>query len=337
MDEPMPGEPGPEDFERMLELADLSTPFAIRVAMTIGFVERLAERPTQIDDMAAELGIDARSIRSITAILVARGLMDRRSDGSVALSRTGRALLHPRARRAFDLSSAEAHIDATWRELLHTITTSEPSYARVHGQPFWEHLAADEDLAVSFDSYLADHAVWAFEVARLPIWPTSGTVVDVGGGDGAALVAILDANPGLRGQLVEVDTVAPRATQRFEAANLADRATVTTGSFFEPLPAGHEVYLLAHVLHDWPDDEARAILQRVADAGAPEVVVVERVVDDDAPTFYDGWSDLRMRLLFGGKERTADDWSRLAGSVGFDVRSVSSWNAYGGAVIVLGR
>jgi len=328
-------EPRPEDFERMLELADLATPSAIRVATTLGIVDRLGGAPATIDELADHAGADRRSVRSLLGVLAARGLMSVTGDGTVELTTTGRTLLHPHARRAFDLTSAEAHIDATWSDLLHVVTTGTPGYERVHGRPFWDHLAADSRLSASFDGYLADHAIWAGEVAGLPVWPATGTVVDVGGGDGAALATILGAHPGLRGTLVEVDAVAARAERRLADAGLAERARVVAGSFFDPLPPDGDVYLLAHVLHDWPDDDAAAILARVAETSAARVLLVEQVIDARAPTFAHAYSDLRMRMLFGAGERTSDEWGALASRSGFAVAAVHRWTY--GAVIELAR
>lgn len=318
-------EPGPADYERMLELADLLTPQAIRVAVTLG-IPRLVDAGTgALDDLAARTGAHPDALRSIVGALAARGFVRSTSPGHVELTTLGRTLLHPHAARAFDLTSAEAQIDRAFAALVDTVRTGEASYATVHGRSFWDHLASDPELAASFDSYLADHAIWAPDVAALPVWDDVAHVVDVGGGDGAALVAILGAQPHLRGTLVELAGPVSRAATRVDAAGLASRTTLVEGSFFDALPADGDVYLLAHVLHDWPDEEAAAILGRVAEANPSKVLVVDQIIDEDRTTFAQAFSDLRMRVLFASGERTESQWRGLASAAGLPIAAVHPW------------
>lgn len=321
------GEPGPDDYARMLELADLLTPQAIRVAVTLGVPTMVAAGALPLVELSRRCAADGDALRSLVTVLAERGLVA--FDGvSVGLTRTGRTLLHAHAQRAFDLGSAEAQIDRAYAALLHTVRTGESCYASVHGVGFWEHLAGDAELSASFDSYLADHAVWAPEVAALPLWADADGVVDIGGGDGAALVAILTAHPHLAGTLVELPATIARAEERIAATGLGGRVTLLAGSFFDELPAGG-VHLLAHVLHDWPDDESVQILRRVRDAGPRRVVIVEQVVDDPLPTFHQAFGDLRMRVLFASGERTLARWEQLAAAADLQLSAVHRWGGFG--------
>lgn len=315
-------EPGPDDYARMLELADLLTPHAIRVAVTLGLPELLESGVADIEVLASCSGAHVDALRSVVGVLAERGFVRFTAPGTIVATALGRTLLHPHAARAFDLSSAEAQIDRAFAGLEETVRTGRPSYPSVHGQSFWEHLAGDRRLSESFDSYLADHAVWAPGVAALTTWDGASHVVDVGGGDGAALVAILGAHPHMTGTLVELAGPIGGAARRFADAGLASRTTLVEGSFFDVLPTGGDVYLLAHVLHDWPDAEAVAILGRVADAGASTVLVVDQVIDEDRSAFVQAWSDLRMRVLFGSGERTESQWRRLGVDAGLELAAV---------------
>ena len=111
--------------------------------------------------------------------------------------------------------------------------------------------------------------------------------MDVGGGTGAMLAELLRGHPHLRGVLVDLPGAAARSQETFDAAGVADRVTVLAQSFFDPLPAGAEVYLLRKVLNDWPDQETVAILRRCAEAARPSgtvVVIGGVVVGRDAAT-----------------------------------------------------
>ena len=145
------------------------------------------------------------------------------------------------------------------------------------------------------------------------------TVVDVGGGTGALLAEILRTRPEVRGTLVDFSRTVARSGEIFQAAGVADRVTVIGQSFFDPLPAGADLYLLKKVLNNWPDREATAILSRCAEAARPaaawpaaarpagRVVVLGSVSPDDAPR------QLVMEMvLLGGKQRTVSEFRELA-------------------------
>lgn len=112
-------------------------------------------------------------------------------------------------------------------------------------------------------------------------WGALGHVVDVGGGNGTLLIALLTEYPALRGTVVDLPDVAENARKMLAAAGLADRGDAVAGDFFGSLPAGAEGYLLCSVLHQWSDEEARAILRNCASAAAEDgaVFVIEAVPD----------------------------------------------------------
>lgn len=142
------------------------------------------------------------------------------------------------------------------------------------------------------------------------------TVVDVGGGTGAMLAEILRTRPGINGTLVDLPRTVARSGEIFQAAGVAGRARTIGQSFFDPLPAGADLYLLRGILNDWPDREAAAILRRCAEAARPKgrVVVLGGVVSDDAPRPL----TIEMVLL-GGKYRIVAEIQELAREAGLEV------------------
>jgi hypothetical protein len=150
-----------------------------------------------------------------------------------------------------------------------------------------------------------------------------GEIVDVGGGSGVLLEAILRATPGLRGVLVDRLEAAERA--RALLADLDGRAECVVGDFFDAVPAGAGAYLLSRVIHDWHDDDARRILAtcRAAMPDGARLLLVEAILPERA---VDGPEairmDLHMLVLFGARERTAAQFSDLLAGAGFDLRRV---------------
>jgi 2,7-dihydroxy-5-methyl-1-naphthoate 7-O-methyltransferase len=219
----------------------------------------------------------------------------------------------------------------------------------VAGRRFWEDLAADARLGASFASLMEAHSAELADdvVAGYP-WAGQTLVVDVGGGTGTLLARILSAHPHLRGILVDLVSGSPEAARVLQEAGVADRCQPVVADFFGPLPVGGDVYLLRNIIHDWPDEQAVAVLRRCAEAAGPaeaaqaagpaeaaeaaeaagpagaaeaagaggRVLVVERVVSQDGNRLELTAMDLRMMLLFGSRERSAEEFSALAGAAG---------------------
>ena len=215
---------------------------------------------------------------------------DATSTGAYALTDAGQWLRddHPQGVRAsIDLEGAIGHADMCVVELLHTVRTGEPAFPRRFGRGFWEDLAEHPDRAASYHALMGRQlAAEAPVVAAAYDWSALGEVVDVGGGDGSLLIALLRAHPTLRGTVLDLAAPAAAAARALAAAGLADRGRARAGSFFEPLPAGAGGYILSRVIHDWDDDHARRILRNCAHAARPDgkVLVVEDTEDVSPPT-----------------------------------------------------
>src|SRR5947209_10194606 len=164
-----------------------------------------------------------------------------------------------------------------------------------------------------------DAIVEAYDFSRF------GTIVDVGGGQGQLLGAILQRNPGLRGILFDQSHVVAGAADLLAGLGVEDRCTVTAGSFFERVPDGGDAYLLKFIIHDWDDESAAAILETVARAmrpGATLLVVDRGLPDDRPPAVADALIDLHMLVLLGGKERSGEEFRRLYERAGFQLSRI---------------
>jgi hypothetical protein len=152
-------------------------------------------------------------------------------------------------------------------------------------------------------------------------WSRFSTIVDVGGGRGTLLAAILTVHPQMHGHLVDLAPTATDASHTFSAHNLDDRTDVTAGSFFDPLPAGADAYLLVDILHDWDDEHAHFILARCVEAVHPtgRVLVIESVGGRRAMSEM----DLAMLVMYGGRERRIDEFRTLAAARGLVLDTVT--------------
>jgi SAM-dependent methyltransferase len=234
------------------------------------------------------------------------------------LNQTARQLLEPSQCLYLDLESIGGRLAGAWGTLLTYVRTGTPAYKEVFGLPFWEDLEAHPEIAASFDALIgpAGHGIPDSDFEISGGWESIRTVVDVGGGTGAMLAEILRNHPHINGILVDLPRTVTRSHGIFEAAGVAERVKTIGQSFFNPLPAGADLYLLRGVLNDWPDREALAILKCCATAARPtgRVVVLKGVVPDDGPT------ELSIEMvLLGGKNRTISEFLDLTRESGLEV------------------
>ncbi|MFT3855479.1 MAG: siderophore-interacting protein [Ilumatobacteraceae bacterium] len=305
--------------------ADLATPWALRVAATLGVADAIHDGATTAAAVATRTGASVAGMRALLDYLVHVDVLVVDGDG-YHLSPTGDLLRSDHGRgwsRRLRRSAAEAHLDAALAGLLVAVRDGIAGHQAVFGDHFWATLERRTDLGTSFDDDLGRWAAaWAPAIADLPLWARAGHVVDVGGGDGTLLGHLLTRWPHLRGTLVEQPATARRAGASLAAAGHRDRVTIAEQSFFDPLPPGGDVYVVAQVLHDWPDDDATLILRGCADAAGTggRVAIVERLPIDDGGGYQA--MNLLMVALFGATERRLEEYSALAAIAGLRVDGV---------------
>ncbi|MFW3172705.1 methyltransferase [Geodermatophilus sp. CPCC 206100] len=308
-----------EPAQQLARLGDLLTPYAVRTAATLRLADHVAAGHERVDELAAAAGADPRALRALLRQLAVAGVVALDPDGRIALTPVGELLRSdvPGSWRAhLALDGAPGLMQRAWAALPDAVRTGRAGFPDVAGGGFWEVVGGDPELTASFAAHLGDWAAqWVPVVAGLLPLEDARLVVDVGGGSGVLLGALLDRHAHLRGVLVDLPAATEQAARHLAGCGVADRVDLRPGSFFDPLPGGGDVYLLAQVLHDWPDPEANALLARVAEAAGPgaRVVVVERLADAGAghPAM-----DLLMLNLFGSRERTHEEYSALARAAG---------------------
>ncbi|MHB8573923.1 MAG: methyltransferase [Dehalococcoidia bacterium] len=307
-------------------IADLATPMAVRVAATLRIADQITRGLRTAPELAGAVGADADALDRVLRHLVTAGVLGRDESGRYTLTARGEALRadHPAGLRALlDIESAIGRGDLSFVQLLHSVCTGQPAFPVQFGRPFWDDLAADPDRSASFDAQMgADVAADAPAIISAYDWGALGHVVDVGGGNGALLIALLRGHPALRGTVLDLPDTAEAARKALAAAGLADRSEVVSGSFFDPLPPGAGGYLLSAILHDWDDAAARTILRRcAAAAGRDGAVFVVEKIGADGKTLRT-LMDLRVLAYFGGRERTVAELTALAADSGLRLAAV---------------
>jgi hypothetical protein len=301
------------DLEQML---DLATPWCLRVAVTLRIPEHIAAGHADIADLAAAAGCDADALHAVLGHLVSQGVFTEASPGRFACNQAAEQLASV---PFLDLAGIGGRMARTWGTLLDYVRTGQPAYQQVFGRPFWEDLAAHPLLGAEFDALMgpAGHGVPDYDIELSDGWAAVRTVVDVGGGTGAMLASLLRRHPRALGILVDLPGTVARAAELIESLGVAGRVTVEGQSFFDPLPAGADLYLLKSVLNDWPDEPTVAILRRCAEAARTSqatIAILGGVAADEAPRSL----GIDM-LVAGGKTNTLSQFTELARQAGLDV------------------
>jgi hypothetical protein len=291
------------------QLTDLRTPWCVHVAATLGVADHIAAGTSDVRELAAAVGCDADALHAVLSHLASKQVFVETAPGRFELTDLGHRL---REQAPFlDLSGIGGRMAHAWSTLLAYTLTGRSGYRDLFGRSFWEDLAANPELAESFDSLMgiAGHGTPNAQFELAGGWERVHTVIDVGGGTGAMLSEILRRHPHVRGTLLDLPGTVQHAQHSFDAADVGERAATIGQSFFEPIPEGADLYLLRKVLNDWPDEETVLILQRCAEAARPDgrVVVIGGVAPDDAPARL----EIEM-LLVGGRSDGVARFSELS-------------------------
>jgi O-methyltransferase domain/Dimerisation domain len=315
------------ELQRMLNGYQVSQ--AIHVAVVLRLSDVLAEGPRTSAELAAASGADDQSLRRLLHALTLVGLYTCDSDGRFANTELGAALRSdaPQSVAAWGEFIGRPYHWLAWASLEHSVRTGENAFRAVHGMSVWEYRREHPDEAVVFDRAMtAQSGIVADAITRAYDFSGSATVVDVGGGRGGLLAAILARYPSVRGVLFDQPDVVAGAGELLAAAYVADRCSMIGGSFFDAVPDGGDTYLLKAVIHDWPDAEAVEIM-RTCRRAVPvhgTLLLVEQLLDDGPDARRTAFSDLNMLVATGGQERTVDEYRSLLTAASFRLDRVVS-------------
>lgn len=298
---------------------------ALSVAAELGLADEVAAGPQSAAELARRTGADAGSLHRMLRALASAGVFSEDAEGRFAMTPLAAPLQAgiPGSQKAMAaMMGAEFH-DA-WGGLLHSVRTGRPGFDARFGAPFFEYMTAHpERHGVYDDAMTSVHGHETGAVLDAVDFSRFRTVVDVGGGNGSALAEILRRHPSARGVLFDLPAVADRAAAALGRAGLAGRFDVVRGDFFAAVPPGADACVLRHVLHDWQDPEAVAILRNCRRAMGPgsRLLVVESVLPPGNAPSFGKWLDLMM-LLVGGRERTAEEFRRIFDQAGLRLERI---------------
>lgn len=287
------------------------------VAAELALADHLKNGPSTSATLAATVGAERDALYRLLRALATLGVVDQRDDGRFALTPIGATLCDDASdsTRAYVRWQGHPVWLRAWGSLLHTVRTGEPAFDDAFGMSMFAYLNEHPDIAAVFDGGMAaiTRDAQTAIVAAYDFSPLR-SIVDVGGGNGTLLAAILRANPQVRGAILDQPHASDGARETIEAAGLIGRCEFVARDFFAAVPQGADAYLLKWILHDWDDARCVAILHAIRRAMPPDgkLLVIERLLPEDIALSREfTMNDMTMMAMLGSRERTAEEYRAL--------------------------
>ena len=296
----------------------------LHVAAELGLADALAAGEREVADLAQTCGANDEALFRLLRGLASLGVFSETGPRRFALTPLAELLRadHPRSLRNFARMLGDEHY-LSWNDLLHSVRTGENAFRHRTGQSVFAWYEQNPARGDIFDQAMGDLSRQE-TAAVLEAYPFSEVthLVDVGGGRGALLLAVLRAHPRLKGTLVDQPMVVKPVVI---PEDLSERLAVSGGDFFTSVPAGADAYLLKHIIHDWDDGACLRILAAIRNAMAPgaRVLIVEQVIPPGNTPFPGKLLDLNMLVMSeGGRERTPAEYAILLGKAGLQLSRI---------------
>lgn len=297
------------------------------VAAKLGLADQLQREPQTPERLARRVGAEPGALGRLLRALASLGVFAETDEGAFSLTPLGQLLVasSPGSLRGMALLYGEEWLWRAYGQMLASVQTGQPGFERAHGQSFYDYLAQHPAAATQFQdamSAFSDHEAAAILAAY--DFSRFAAVVDIGGGHGALIAALLQAHTQLAGVVFDLPEVAAAADRQLAAAGLSARARTVAGDMFMRIPGGGDLYLYKSVLHNWDDRSCVEILRtcRRAMAEHARLLVIERVVPPGNAASEAKLFDINMLVVLGGRERTEREYRRLFQEAGFELARV---------------
>ena len=302
---------------------------AVYAAAKLGVADHLKDGPKPVADLATAVGVAAEPLHRLLRALASVGVFIPTADGGYALTPAADLLRTdaPGSLRAVATMYGEPWHRAAWSAIGYSLRTGKPAFDEVHGAPIFDYIPKHPEVGAIFDAAMTGFTSMAAQsVLGAYDFTAIGTLVDVAGGHGSLLAAILKAHPQMQGVLFDMPSVIAGAPQggHLARAGVADRCQLVGGDFFQEVPPG-DACVLKHIIHDWSDAHAVRILTSCRKALRPggRLLLMEMALPAGNEAHFGKWLDLEMLMMTqGGRERTEAEYRTLLEKAGFRLTRV---------------
>lgn len=303
-----------------------ATAKAVHVAAKLNIADLIkAHGPMTCAELAKECDADKDALYRVLRALASVGIFAEDQNGKFALTPIAECLEddHPDTMKAMAIVTGNVFYQA-YGEFLYSVKTGKPGFAKAVGMSPFEYLGKNPEEGKLFDRMMTEfHGKETEPMVNNYDFSVFKTVVDVGGGNGSVIAAVLNKYPTVSGRLFDLPEVINRSRENIESWGLSKRCQVDEGSFFEAVSKGGDAYILRHIIHDWSDEDSLTILSNCRKAMNPggKILVAEAVIPKGNDPHPYKWLDLTM-LLIGGKERTKEQFENLFSKAGLKLTRI---------------
>lgn len=299
---------------------------AIYVAAKLDLAGWLKDGPKNSEELAATTSTHAPTLYRLLRSLSGLGLFSEDESGRFSLTPLAATLQDgPNSVRAMVLHLGENASWQAWGNLLHSIQTGETAFNHAHGMEVFPYYAQHPECNAVFNEAMTNYSeAVSAAVCEAYDFSRAGTIIDIGGGHGSLLAAILKATPNSKGILFDLPPAVAGARGRIEAEGLSERCELIGGDFFDSVPQGGDTYILKSIIHDWDEERAIAILKNIRRAMKPDgkLLLVETVIPPGNEPSPAKLGDLHMLVMTGGRERSRAEYGALFDAAGFQLVNV---------------
>ncbi len=299
----------------------------LHAAAMLGLADQLTGKPKSAAELAGAVRAHAPSLHRLMRTLASLGILTEQKEQRYALTTLGEALKinAPGSARSTVLTFGSPWAQSGWDHLVYSVQTGKTGFEKAQGMPLFNYLAKHPEDASLFNETMAGfHSQEPPAVAAAYDFSTFKTIVDIGGGTGSLLAAILTRCAGPRGVLFDLPHVVAEAPALLKAKGVNDRVTIEAGDFFKTVPAGGDAYVLSHIIHDWDEDQCLTILRhirKVINSGG-RLLIAEMVLPAGDTPHPGKMLDMAMLVWPGGQERTLAEYDHLLSKGGFHLTRV---------------
>lgn len=301
----------------------------IYVAATLGIADLLKDGARSVDDLAQTTDVQAYPLYRVLRALASVGIFTEVAPQQFALTEMAEYLRSdvPMSLRYISMMLSDKWHWNAWGDVLHVVKTGQPAMQHLYQvENTFEFLSKNAESGDIFNTAMVG---WAETVhtASVDAYDFSGinTIVDIAGGYGTLIAAILNAYPHMHGILFDQPHVVATAKELLTNRGVADRCTTIGGNFFESVPFGGDVYIMSHILHDWGDHECVKFLKNIRQVmpAHGKLLVVDQVVPAGNTPHFSKLMDTCMMIMYiAGKERTEAEFRQLFEASGFQLNRI---------------
>jgi hypothetical protein len=301
----------------------------IHVAAKLGLADHLVLKPQTAAELAPLVGAEPGPLYRLLRALASIGVFTESAGGIFEMTPMADLLRsdRPGSLRSTAILYGDEVVWDAYGRLSHAVASGMPAFDHLYGQPFYEYLGQHPATAALFHEAMTGFSEQE-AAAILAAWdfPAIRMIVDVGGGQGALMAALLRAHPQLQAVIFDRSPPGDDAGRLFADPAIRARARFVQGDFFAAVPEGADLYVLKSIIHNWNDPAAIAILRTCRAAMPPRgrLLLAERVVPLGNEPAEAKLFDINMLITAGGQERTEAEYASLFQAAGLEMKRVIS-------------